>query len=698
MVAFAWLTCPILDQQEALALSILEIILMDTDASPLKMALLQSGLCKQVSSFIDVELNEIPWGLTLKGCDAKNAEALEKIVKDTLKKIVCSGIPLQLIENAIHQLEFHRSEITGDHAPFGLSLFMRSALLKQHGADPAQGLMIHSLFEKMHQATLSNPHYFTHLIQKYLIDNPHFIRITMLPDPSLGERESEEEKNTLDSIKKSLSSDQIQAIANKAAELAQFQKMQEEEADIEILPKVSLCDIPQAAKDYTLMEEKAGSLRVFHQNVFTNEIVYADLVLNLPALEEKDLPLLRLFTVIFGQVGCGSRTYQENLEYIQGNTGGIGAGISLNLQANNYRNFSPTFHIRGKSLYRKAPKLLSLVHEMARDIQLNDIKRLKEILIKHFTGIESRLSQSALKYAINLSASSLNPASKMANDLYGLEYFWKLRGIVKNIDAHIEEVRAKLGEIQKRTACLENPHLILGCDGEMYNQLKTHDFYGLKNIEQASFQPWEGNFPLQPIHPQGRIIASPVAFIGKVFPTVSYTHPDSPSLNIAAFLFDNLTLHRKIREQGGAYGGGAVCNALSGNFYFYSYRDPNINSTLNAFEESVQNVIEGNFNESDLEEAKFEMMQGLDAPLSPGSQSDTAYGWLCEGRSLDIRQAYRNKLLALTREDIIDAVERVIAKNMHLGNAVVFAGRELLEKANLQFISDGKPPLLIEGV
>ena len=58
------------------------------------------------------------------------------------------------------------------------------------------------------------------------------------------------------------------------------------------------------------------------------------------------------------------------------------------------------------------------------------------------------------------------------------------------------------------------------------------------------------------------------------------------ALSIAAFLFDNLTLHTRIREQGGAYGGGSVSNALSGSFYFYSYRDPNIVSTFKAFEDS----------------------------------------------------------------------------------------------------------------
>ena len=141
-----------------------------------------------------------------------------------------------MIENAIHQLEFHRSEITGDHAPFGLSLFMRSALLKQHGADPAEGLMIHSLFDRLHQTTLADPYYFSNLIQKYLIDNPHFIRIVMKPNPHQGEREAQAEKKFLATIKESLRKDEIQAIVDRASQLAEFQKKQEEE-DIEIFLK-----------------------------------------------------------------------------------------------------------------------------------------------------------------------------------------------------------------------------------------------------------------------------------------------------------------------------------------------------------------------------------------------------------------------------------------------------------------------------
>lgn len=697
LLSYGWLTCHILDQEDALALNILEIILMDTDASPLKKALLKSGWCKQANSFIDIELNEIPWGVILKGCNPEKADDLEKLIMDTLRELTKTGISIQTIENAIHQFEFYRSEITGDHAPFGLSLFMRAGLLKQHGAEPEQGLMIHSLFNQVRKRTLSDPHYFSHLIQKYLLDNPHFVRIIMRPDKTLGAKEAEQERSQLETIKASLSGQQIQALIEKAEKLSNFQKEQEEE-DIEILPKVSLQDIPVSARNYPLQQEKVGHLTTFHYPVFTNDIVYADLIYDLPALSEEDLPYLRLLTVILTQVGCGNRDYIENLDYIQGNTGGIGAGISLNLQAQNYNSFTPTFHLRGKALHRKASKLFPLMHDTIASAHIDNLARFKEILLKHFTGMESRLNQSALKYAINLSASALNIASKVANDLYGLNYYWKIRDIVKDFDKQGPYVLAKLQDIQQRVTCLENPHLVLSCNSMTYDELKGNGFYGLKDIEMRPFNHWQGHFNLSQVPPQGRMIASPVAFIGKVFPTISYTNPDAPALNIAAFLLDNLTLHARIREQGGAYGGGAVSNPMSGNFYFYSYRDPNVLSTFKAFQESIETILKGEFDDSDLEEAKFEMIQTLDSPISPGSRAELAYGWLREGKTLEVRQTFRTKLLSLTKEDVIDAVNRIIVPQMDKGVPVVFAGKELLEKANQELQAEGYSPLIIEGI
>ena len=696
-IAFGWLTCPILEQEELLALSVLEIILLDTDASPLKMALLKSGLCKLVSSHIDTDINEGTWMITLRGCEADKADACERLVRTTLQELIETGIPLQLVENAIHQLEIFRSEIGGDHAPFGLSLFMRSGLLKQHKVNPEEGLKIHTLFDEIHRQVLNDPNYFGSLIKKYLLDNPHFVRVVMVPDKELTARELAEEKAKLSKIRHSMSGEEALRLVKQAEELAHFQKKQEEE-DTDVLPKVSLDDVPKASRTFPLHQEKIGNLEVFHHGCFTNQILYTDLVFNLPELSEEDMPFVRLFCVLMSQMGCGGRTYAENLEFIQANTGGIGASLTFNLQASDHNKFKPSINMRGKALHRKAAKLFSLMNDFVESVDFSDLHRLKEVIQKHFTALESSLNQSALRYAINLSASGLDVASKIANEWYGLEYYWKIKEIASDLPKYLSIVANKMKELHAKLLGLENPHLVITCDASMYDELKSHDFYGLSRMIGKPAKPWKGNYDLIPVEPQGRIIASPIAFTSRVFKTVSFIHPDAPALAVAACLFDNLSLHPLVREQGGAYGGGAVSNAISANFYFYSYRDPNITRTLDAYELAVRRIVDGEFDDSDIEEAKFEIIQSLDDPVAPGSRGDHAYSWYREGKTLAIRQAFRDRLLDLTRNDIIAAVEMHIVEQMSQGTTVVFAGKDLLEKENAIFAARGLEPLRIEHI
>lgn len=691
VVAFGWLTCHVLEQETCLALSIIEIILLDTDASPLKHALMQSGYCKQVSSYIDTEISEAPFVIYLKGCNGAYVEEIEEILISNLKRIVSKGISQESVENAIHQLEFHRSEIVGDHSPFGLSLFMRSALLKQHGGKPENGLMIHSLFNSLREKESS---YFTDLIQKYLLENPHFVRVTLLPDRELESRESAEEKLILEEIRSRLTDADKERLIEEAKRLQEYQKSQELE-NPDILPKVTLSDVPKEARILSLEKNSFENIDIYHHSCFTNEILYADLVFDLPKVEEQDLFYIRLLTLILPQLGAGNRTYIENLDYIQANTGGISLYLALNLQAADHSSFFPSLHIRGKALHRKSKKLLPLLREVVENPDFGDLDRIKTIILKHYTALESTLNSNALKYAINLSGSGISRPSKVAEELFGLNFYWNLKKFALHFEEKKDYLLSKLQEIKKLVLPNGKPNLVLSCDQEMYNTLQSHHFFGLEGMATSPGEKWECQFPLKQIKPQGRIISSPVAFTGKVFQTVSYANDLAAALNIASILFDNLVLHKKIREQGGAYGGGAVSNVLSGNFYFYAYRDPNIASTLEAFKEAVHSISQGNFNENDLEEAKLEMVQGLDAPITPGSRAAVAYSWLKEGKTFELRQKFRDHVINLKKEEILQAISKHILPNFDKGTDVVFAGKELLEKENAILISKNLKPLEI---
>ncbi len=697
MLAFGWLTCHILDQAEVLALNVIDIILMGTDSAPLKHALLKSGLCKQATLFLDDDVSEVPVILVCKGAQHGCSEKLEKLVKETFLQVIKEGIPQNLIDAAIHQVEFHRSEITGDGTPFGLTLFMRSVLLRQHGGEPESGLVVHSLCAELRERIAKDTHYLTNLLKKHLVDNTHFVHLVMNPDAGLPAKEHADERAILDTIQGTLSESAKKELVQRAKDLEAFQEAQEKE-DLNVLPKVSLSDVPKNTRNFELHREKAGNLELFHHSCFTNSIVYADLVFDLPDLPEEDLPFLRLFTLLLSQMGCGGRSYRENLEYMQEHTGGVGASLTMNVQADNFHRLTPTLNLRGKALYRKGSKLFPLIHDTISSANFDDTPRLHDLLMQHYSGLENSLPQQALKYAIHLSSSQLAVPSHVANICYGLHYFLIIRALAKDFDARAPELVAKLKRLQQTVLGLEGAHLVLSCDGDYFQKLKNERFFGLQDLNVKPFTPWKGKFSLVPIHAQGRIIAAPVAFTSKVFNTTSYTDPVSAALTTTGLILDNKTLHKRIREQGGAYGCGAVNSPLSGNFYFYSYRDPHLTRTLDAFDESIQEVLKGNVTEKDLEEAKLGIIQKLDSPTAPGSRAITAYGWMREGKPLNVRQVFRDRLMKLTISDIQKATEDYIVPGMREGAVVTFAGKELLQKENEVLTRKGETPLVVTSI
>jgi Zn-dependent M16 (insulinase) family peptidase len=161
-------------------------------------------------------------------------------------------------------------------------------------------------------------------------------------------------------------------------------------------------------------------------------------------------------------------------------------------------------------------------------------------------------------------------------------------------------------------------------------------------------------------------------------------------LTIATVLLDNKILHRKIREQGGAYGCGATYSSTVGYFNFHSYRDPHIFSTLRTFHEAIEELAAGHFTSQDLEEAKLGIIQQVDIPISPGSRALTAYSWLRDGKTRRMRQEFRDRLLSLTPADLKRAVEMELLPKKDQGVVISFSGKEHLEKENALLAAENR--------
>ncbi|MCB1117763.1 MAG: insulinase family protein [Chlamydiia bacterium] len=670
MAAFGWLTCAPTELEDSLALTLIDQILTDHDASPLKRALLESGLCKTADGHLDHEMSEIPYIIICKGCVPEDVPKLKAIIFKTLQALT---IDPETAANALHQLEFERLEIGGGGLPFGLNLYFRSAALKAYGGAPESGLKFYEAFESL-QKKIQNPQYLKGLIQKYLLNNNHFIQLTFKPDPQLAAREEQNERAKLDAIQKTLSEKQAESIVHTADQLKTYQ-LQSEAQDLECLPKIQIADVPQKGPDFALKQAD----NVFHHPVFTNHISYISLVLDLPDLTEEELPYAQLYTSFMTELGVGNKTYEQTLEEMQGCVGGLSASISLHAQAKSPNTLKPALVLKGKALQRNAPKLVSLLRAFATSPRTDEASRIKELILQTYTYMQQRLTQSSMNFAIQLATSHLSKIGSINSRWQGLNFFKFIEDLANNIDAKLPYVVEQFTKLKFKLLHLQNPHIVIACDEKSYSTL---DLSPLKDMPTHPFTP----FALDPTpfqaQNQGRIISSPVAFTSLGLKTIDASDPRAPFVSLASELFDNRVLHPKIREQGGAYGSGSSYNAITGCFYFYGFRDPNIESTLQAFYAAADEIGSGSFSEQDLEEAKLGLIQAYDSPIYPGSRGMAAYIWARENKSFAFRQTYRETVLNATKDQIMQVVQTEIAPNINANHLVSFASKELLEKEN----------------
>jgi presequence protease len=698
LMALSWLTCDIREQHEVLALNVIDLLLMGTDASPLKRALLRSGLCTQVDSYLDDSNCEVPWIVNFRGVKPENGQKIEELLIKTLGEICATPFAKRQVEAAIHQLEFDRCEIGGDSHPYGLSLFLRTGPLLQHGGEAEDGLRIHTLFAELrHRCEKSG--YLEGMIRNHLIDNSHRVRLVLRPDPDLSQEETAFEEKFIEAAEEKLDDKRKKEIVSLAKELAESQNEDEGER-IEALPKVTLDDVTPAARRLSLDRRERKSLETFHHSCFTNEILYLSLCFESAALSDEELPYARLFTSLLPEVGFGGRGYEETLELIQEHTGGISASFALQSQATNYHLFHPILSIGGRALVRKTDRFITLLKEMVTSADFTDRARLEELVRQVHSGLEHSLTRNALNYATQLAASRFAEVSRISNRMWGLDYFYAIRKIGRNFEREVDALIQKMGEMRDRLLLVQKPHLVVGCDQETMGQLERADFYGLDSLPAHAAPPFAGCKELPEVPSQGLVIASPVAFTCKMIPSISYSHPDAPALSIASRIFSDKILLKRVREQGGAYGAGASHHPMQGHFQFFGYRDPNLTSTLDAFDEAVGTVAEGRFTTKDLEEAKLRMIQKMDSPISPGSRAAVAYTWMREGKTDEMRQAYRDQLLALNAKEVSGAVQRHIVPQMgEKAITVCCASRELLERENLLIEKKrGERPLLIKAI
>jgi presequence protease len=191
----------------------------------------------------------------------------------------------------------------------------------------------------------------------------------------------------------------------------------------------------------------------------------------------------------------------------------------------------------------------------------------------------------------------------------------------------------------------------------------------------------EMRFPMQPVR-EGWHTSTAVSFVASVFETEKLHHEDAPALAVISKLLRSTFLHREIREKGGAYGGFAGYQMESGLFFFGSYRDPHIAQTLSVYDAAAEYIISGNYTDDNITESILQVCADIDKPHTPASGAMRAFYRKLMGLTDDLRETFKQRLLALDKQQILTVAEKYFSPGRQRSSVAVISSETALKSAN----------------
>ena len=678
-IVIGWLLGKSASLQDMLRAQLMASVLLDNSSSPLRHALETSDLGAAPSPLCGLEDSnrEMCFSCGLEGSNPQHADAVEKLIIDVLHDVAENGVPQDQVEAVLHQLELSQREIGGDGYPYGLQLILGGLSAAIHGGDPVAVLNLDPVLEQLRQ-DIQDPQFIRKLVRDNLLNNRHRVRLTMRPDAELSQRRDQAEAARLQTIKDKLSAAEKQQIVAQAAAL-KLRQDQQDSADI--LPKVGRNDIPA---DLIIPQGKTtqtdhGKVTRFDQG--TNGLVYQQVVIDLPQLEHELLDVLPYYTSFLTELGCADKSYLEMQAWQSRVSGGISAYSTIRGGINNVQTTQSHFVMSGKALARNHQAFNELFQLSLQQPRFDELERIRELMSHKRTRREQSITGQGHSLAMSAASSGMSPAAALAHRLSGLAGIRFIKQLDDQLDAAdaLKALAEKLQTLHNRILAAPRQFLIIG-EAEM-NDLLQQDIQQVwsRHASANTFKAFAPD-PVQQQIKQAWITSTQVNFCAKSYPTVASEHEDAAALNVLGGFMRNGYLHRAIREQGGAYGGGAGHDSASACFRFYSYRDPRLAETLEDFERAIDWLLDSKHSEQQLEEAILGVISGIDKPGSPSGEAKQAFHNELYGRTAEQRRRSRARILQVSLADLKRVTEKYLHSKAASVAVVTSAGKEAVAK------------------
>jgi Zn-dependent M16 (insulinase) family peptidase len=649
------------NSEMCLAFQILEYLLLETPAAPLRNALIEAGLGKDIVGNYVKSILQPTFGVTVTGANEEDKEKFSQILEQELKRLVVEGIDKKLIEACVNIFEFTLREANFGARPKGLVYNIRCMDSWLYGASPFIHLTYADNLRKIKTALTST--YFEQLIEQHLLGNNHQSLVVLKPKHGLAEEKDAEVRNHLAEYKASLSSVEIDELVEQTAKLRMLQQAPDSPEALSTIPLLTLADIERKSEKLPLVEKKELGVPVLLHPLSTNGIAYVNLYFDTSLVPQEDLPYMYLLAEVLGKISTQQYDYTELSNEIDIHTGGIVFDVVVYSENANDEKYLPKFMIKGKALVEKLPQLLKLVEQMIAHSRFDNSKRMKELVQEIKSNWDMNLFRRGQQLVTNRVLSYFSPIAQY-NEVGMLDFYDYIATLEKDFAEKSKDVYKKLETVAGLIFNRENLLVSVTVEEDNYPKFREafsdcHSCLSSKkeNSNQYSFENGKLN--------EGLMTSGKVQYVVKGANFHKLGYPYHGSLKVLETILRYDYLWTRVRVQGGAYGGFARFER-NGNMVLGSYRDPNLKETLAVYDETASYLRNFTVDQREMTKYVIGTMSQLDTPLTAQQKGERATNNYIRNISYDMVQKERDEVLATRQEDICklaDLIDDAMKKN-----------------------------------
>lgn len=657
------------DPVRSIGLSVLSNILTGTSASPLRKALIESGLGEDLSGFgFTEEMRTSAYSIGLKGVAAENLDAAEHLVIDTLRDLSERGIDPETVAASVNTVEFALRERNTGRYPRGLALMFDALNEWLYENDPLKGLAFAEPFAEVKRLAARGG-YFEGLIREWLLENPHRVTVVLKPDPVEGARRDAAERDALAAIASSLSDRERADIAEAARRLKELQETPDSPEALATIPTLKLSDLPKSPQPLPAEILELDGRPLHYHELPTAAILYLDLAFDMKNLPARLLPYAGLLGRAMLEMGAGGEDFVRIAQRIGKDTGGIRTANFTASRFGSAESVAKLF-VRSKALAEKAEILTDLLVTVLASPTLDNRERFRQIVLEEKAQSEASIIPSGHRLVGLRMRSRLTESDWAAERIGGYERLRFLRSLAERVDSDWPSV---LADLRAAHAALLDPSTLVfnvTADAASFGAARGTLESFVARLSSAlnrarseteshpeSGEPWplSARAAIDSAAAREALVApSQVNFVGKAL-RLRRDPGDLPERSgawmVAGKYLDTTYLWEKVRVQGGAYGGFSSFDINSGVFMFVSYRDPNVAPTFAVFDRAAEFLGTIELHPDELRKSIIGAIGDMDAYLLPDAKGFTALIQALTGYTPEIRQRVRDGILGASARD-----------------------------------------------